>query len=121
MWQTPVRGYHMQEDAEAVLIVGAYLTGKSSVAAEIADILEDRGVFYALLDLDYLGWADAPGYDGHGVYYVEFGSQGVATVDVTFVAGQAPFGFIAGPSVELTAEKARFGTTRVARWFGHDW
>ena len=53
--------------------------------------------------------------------YLEFGSQGVATVDVTFVAGQAPFGFIAGPSVELTAEKARFGTTRVARWFGRDW
>jgi hypothetical protein len=59
-------GYHVREDAEAVLIIGAYLTGKSSVAAEIADILEDRGIFYALLDLDYLGWADAPGYDGHG-------------------------------------------------------
>ena len=63
----------------------------------------------------------AAGYDGHGVCYLEFGSEGVATVDVTFVAGQAPFGFIAGPSVELTAEKARFGTTRVARWFGRDW
>lgn len=31
-----------------------------------ADILEDRGVHYALLDLDYLGWAEAPGYDGYG-------------------------------------------------------
>ncbi len=63
----------------------------------------------------------AAGYDGHGVCYVEFGSQGVATVDVTFVAGEAPFGFIAGPSVELTADKARFRTTRVARWFARDW
>jgi chloramphenicol 3-O-phosphotransferase len=56
----------VREDAKAVLIAGAYLTGKSSVAAEIADVLEDRGVHYALLDLDYLGWAGAPGYDGHG-------------------------------------------------------
>ena len=47
--------------------------------------------------------------------------QGVATVDVTFVAGQAPFGFIAGPSVELTAEKARLGTTGSPAGSGRDW
>ena len=60
----------------------------------------------------------ADGYDGRGVCYLEFGSQGVAVVDVTFVAGQAPFGFLDGPSVELTAAKTAFGTTRVKRWFG---
>jgi len=49
-----------------VLIVGAYLSGKSSVAAEIADVLEGRGDAFALIDLDYLGWASVPGYDGHG-------------------------------------------------------
>ena len=45
--------------AEGVLITGVYGSGKSSVAAEIAYVLEQRGEPYALLDLDYLGWADA--------------------------------------------------------------
>jgi hypothetical protein len=43
--------------AEGVLLTGAYGAGKSSVAAEIAYLLERRGVPYALLDLDYLSWA----------------------------------------------------------------
>jgi sulfide:quinone oxidoreductase len=63
----------------------------------------------------------AGGYAGHGVCYVEFGSRGVAVVDVTFVAGQAPFGFLDGPSIELRTQKSEFGTTRIARWFGRNW
>jgi adenylylsulfate kinase-like enzyme len=43
--------------AEGVLVTGVYGAGKSSVAAEVATLLEARGVRYALLDLDYLGWA----------------------------------------------------------------
>ena len=47
--------------------------------------------------------APPAGYDGRGVCYLEFGAEGVAVVDVTFVAGQAPFGFLDGPSIELSA------------------
>ena len=43
--------------AEAVLVTGVYGSGKSSVAAEIAYLLEQLGEPYALLDLDYLSWA----------------------------------------------------------------
>jgi adenylylsulfate kinase len=43
---------------EALLITGAYGSGKSSVVEEIADRLEDRGLPYAALDLDWLSWAD---------------------------------------------------------------
>src|SRR5580700_1684633 len=43
--------------AEGVLLTGVYGSGKSSVAAEIAYLLEQRGEPYALLDLDYLSWA----------------------------------------------------------------
>lgn len=43
--------------AEGVLLTGVYGSGKSSVAAEIAYLLEQRGERYALLDLDYLSWA----------------------------------------------------------------
>ena len=43
--------------AEGVLITGVYGSGKSSVAAEIAHLLQERRQPYALLDLDFLGWA----------------------------------------------------------------
>jgi adenylylsulfate kinase-like enzyme len=48
----------------AVLIAGVYGSGKSSVAAEIAYVLQRRGSGYALLDIDYLGWAGAGREDG---------------------------------------------------------
>jgi hypothetical protein len=51
---------------ECVLITGAYGPGKSSVAAELAYLLEHRGELYALLDLDYLCWADAGSPAGPG-------------------------------------------------------
>lgn len=50
-----------ERGAQAVLISGVFGAGKSSVAEEIAFLLEQRGVLYALLDLDYLGWASAGG------------------------------------------------------------
>jgi len=43
--------------AEGVLLTGVHGSGKSSVAEEIAYLLEQRGEPYALLDLDYLSWA----------------------------------------------------------------
>jgi adenylylsulfate kinase len=43
--------------AEGALITGVYGSGKSSVAAEIAYLLEQRCQPYALLDLDFLGWS----------------------------------------------------------------
>ena len=38
--------------ARAVLLTGVYGAGKSSVAAEIAYLLEQRGEAFALLDLE---------------------------------------------------------------------
>jgi adenylylsulfate kinase len=43
--------------AQGVLLTGVYGSGKSSVAQEIAYLLERHGQPYALLDLDYLSWA----------------------------------------------------------------
>ena len=56
-------------DSEAVLITGVYGSGKSTVAAEIAYLLEQRRQPYALLDLDFLGW---------GVNYSDDDSAGPA-------------------------------------------
>lgn len=52
-------------NVRAVLLTGVYGTGKSSVAVEIADILEERSVPYAALDLDWLTWFEAPGHNSH--------------------------------------------------------
>jgi hypothetical protein len=52
------------EHPEAVLLCGAYGTGKSSVTAEMAELLEARDVPYAAIDLDWLAWANIA--DGHG-------------------------------------------------------
>lgn len=56
-----------QNGTEAVIITGVFGSGKSSVAAEIADVLEKQHLPYALLDLDYLAWFDA-GDDGPTVH-----------------------------------------------------
>jgi hypothetical protein len=54
---------------EGVLITGAYGSGTSAVATEMADRLEERSLRYVALGLDWLTWADtgstdpAAGYD----------------------------------------------------------
>jgi len=58
-----------ERELEGVLITGVYGSGKSSVAAEVAYLLEQRQQSYALLDLDYLSWAGT----GRGGRAEEFG------------------------------------------------
>jgi len=64
------------------LLTGVYGSGKSSVAQEIAYLLEQRGESYALLDLDYLSWAGTGTDDRAG----EFGLmlQNLATVAANY-------------------------------------
>lgn len=50
--------------AGGVLMTGVYGSGKSSVAAEISYLLEQRRQPHALLDLDYLGWG-GDNFDDH--------------------------------------------------------
>jgi sulfide:quinone oxidoreductase len=56
-------------------------------------------------------------YDGRGICYVEMGRDEVARVNVRFVAGQPPTGVFEAPSADLAADKAVFGSSRIARWF----
>lgn len=52
------------EGEAAVLLTGVYGVGKSSMAAEMATILERAEVPYAAIDLDWLAWANVQ--DAHG-------------------------------------------------------
>ena len=60
--------------SDAVLITGVYGSGKSSVAAEIAYLLERQGDRFALLDLDYLSWAAASSGDRAGEFGLMLGN-----------------------------------------------
>jgi sulfide:quinone oxidoreductase len=65
------------------------------------------------------GASPPPGYDGRGSCYIEFGGHEVARVDVDFFATPGhPTGTFVPPSIETTAEKADFASSRRARWFG---
>jgi sulfide:quinone oxidoreductase len=87
---------------------GVFAEGQASVVAD-AIVARVRGV------------VPSPGYGGRGACYVEFGGGEVAIVDVTFADDAIPRGSLEGPSVDLAAVKAEFGTSRIRRWFGRDW
>jgi sulfide:quinone oxidoreductase len=57
---------------------------------------------------------------GQGTCYIEFGRGRVGSVDIDFLSGPTRTGTFNPPSPALVAEKERFGSSRRARWFGHD-
>jgi len=48
----------VSDEPRALLVTGAYGTGKTSLVEEIADIFEHGGVRFGAIDLDWLGWFD---------------------------------------------------------------
>ena len=62
---------------------------------------------------------EPPGYDGTGACWIEFGDERVARVDVDFFSTPGhPTGLFTPPSLETAEEKAAYGSSRAARWFG---
>jgi len=57
-------------------------------------------------------------YEGWGICYAEFGDGLVSKVEVNFLGGPSPVAARNDPSLAFAAEKAEFGATRRARWFG---
>jgi sulfide:quinone oxidoreductase len=65
------------------------------------------------------GEPEPAGFDGTGSCYMEFGEHRVARIDVDFFSTPGhPTGTFTPPSAEMVEEKATFGTSRRARWFG---
>ena len=63
--------------------------------------------------------ADPPApYEGSGVCNAESGGGLVSKVEVNFLRGESPAADRHDPSLEFATEKAEFGATRRARWFG---
>jgi sulfide:quinone oxidoreductase len=86
---------------------GVFAEGQAAVAAEhIAASIR--------------GSSTTAEYGGRGICYLEFGRDMIATVDVRFFGDQRT-GELRGPSKELAADKAEFGSSRIRRWFGREW
>ena len=66
----------------------------------------------------YQGKENGLPYAGAGSCYIEFGKGEVARVDVDFFSGPKPFGIHHTASEALMIDKAYFGSSRKARWFG---
>ena len=66
----------------------------------------------------YRNGGEPPPYTGAAACYVEFGEGKVGRVDVEFLGGPGPRGTFSEPSLRTAEEKAAFGSTRIARWFG---
>ena len=101
---------------------GVYAVGDvTSVGTPKAGVFSERqaGVVADHLIARILGATAPAGYDGTGTCYIEFGDHEVGRVDVDFFSTPGhPTGMFAAPSAEITAEKADFGSSRRARWFG---
>jgi sulfide:quinone oxidoreductase len=65
------------------------------------------------------GESEPPGYDGTGSCWIELGDNEVGRVDVDFFSTPGrPTGTFTTPSASTALEKAEFGASRRARWFG---
>jgi sulfide:quinone oxidoreductase len=58
-------------------------------------------------------------YEGSGICHAEFGDGLVSKVEVNFLGGDSPVADRNDPAPEYAAEKAEFGASRRARWFGY--
>jgi sulfide:quinone oxidoreductase len=99
---------------------GVYAVGDvASVGTPKAGVFAEgqARVVAARIAAQLRGADSSSAYDGRGVCYLQFGSDAVAKVDVTFTSGASPTGSLEGPSAELVADKVEFRTSRVARWF----
>lgn len=54
-------------EPQAVVVTGVYGVGKTTVVEEMAEQLEDTGLTFGAVDLDWLWWFNVPFLDDHAV------------------------------------------------------
>ena len=102
---------------------GVYAVGDvTSVGTPKAGVFAERSA-RAVADqlIARIRGEDEPeGYDGTGACWIEFGDHEVGRVDVDFFSTPGhPTGSFTEPSAAMAVEKAEFGSSRRARWFGN--
>ncbi|MFZ0973391.1 MAG: FAD-dependent oxidoreductase [Solirubrobacteraceae bacterium] len=114
----PVDQTNLRTTFPQVYAVGDVCTGPRTVAK--AGIFAEAAARVVADDITaQISGEDPPApYEGSGVCYAEFGDGLVSKVEVNFLRGESPAAERHDPSREYAAEKAQFGATRRARWFG---
>jgi sulfide:quinone oxidoreductase len=111
----PVDPYSLETRFPGVYAIGDVTsvgTPKAGVFAEGQAVVVAERIAAAMRE----GGSDAR-YGGRGVCYLQFGSDQVALVDVTFRPGAPPAGGLIGPSSAYQHDKEVFAAERVQRWF----
>jgi sulfide:quinone oxidoreductase len=111
--QTNLRTEFPQVYALGDVCSGPRTVPKAGIFAESAALVVADDIAASIAG----GEPPAP-YGGSGVCYAEFGDGLVGKVEVNFLGGAAAEARRFEPSREYAAEKAEFGATRRARWFG---
>ncbi len=116
----PVDQTNLRTQFPHVYAIGDVCTGPRTVPK--AGIFAEAAALVVADDIaaEITGAAPPAPYEGSGVCYAEFGDGLVSKVQVNFLQGDAPAAEPHHPSRQYAAEKAEFGATRRARWFGHE-
>jgi sulfide:quinone oxidoreductase len=114
----PVDQTNLRTRFPHVYAIGDVCTGPRTVPK--AGIFAEAAALVVADDIaaEITGAAPPAPYQGSGVCYAEFGDGLVSKVQVNFLQGDAPAAERHDPSRQYAAEKAEFGATRRARWFG---
>jgi sulfide:quinone oxidoreductase len=114
----PVDQTNLRTQFPNVYAVGDVSTGPRTVPK--AGIFAESAAKVVAEDIlaEIAGGEPPAPYEGWGICYAEFGDGLVSKVEVNFLGGEAPVAARNEPSLAFAAEKAEFGATRRARWFG---
>jgi sulfide:quinone oxidoreductase len=114
----PVDQTNLRTQFPHVYAIGDVCTGPRTVPK--AGIFAEAAALVVADDIaaEITGAAPPAPYQGSGVCYAEFGDGLVSKVQVNFLQGDTPAAERHDPSRQYAAEKAEFGATRRARWFG---
>jgi sulfide:quinone oxidoreductase len=112
----PVHFDTLQTRYPGVYAVGDVATAgvpKAGVFAEGAARIVAKGL------IAELAGGEPPGrHLGQGTCFIEFGQGRVGGVEIDFLSGPERTGTFRPPSPAMVAEKANFGASRRAKWFG---
>ncbi len=114
----PVDQTNLRTTFPQVYALGDVCTGPRTVAK--AGIFAEAAASVVADDIaaTIASESTASRYEGSGICYAEFGGGLVSKVEVNFLGGESPVADRNDPSLEYAAEKAEFGASRKARWFG---
>jgi sulfide:quinone oxidoreductase len=111
--QTPYENVYAVGDVTGIKLSSGLPLPKAGVIAE----LEGKRVAAAIV-ADVLGGAEPEPFTAETSCYVEMGTQVAARMDVKFFAEPVPEITLLEASAERAAEKRRFESDRLTRWFG---